>query len=124
MARAERRHVIVMALGGEVGIVPLAVQWIFGDACAEPALLIVEDGDADAERSEINAGDNRAHALCQYISQPRYSGRGFIDDVRNGGEVGGRVVFESAFADEAQQILQSWNFDYACAAEGVQRNRR
>ena len=66
------RHVVFVALSGEIRIFAFAVKRIFGDTRAQPALFAVEDRNADAESSEINSGDDGAHALCQYISQPRY----------------------------------------------------
>ena len=38
------------------------MQRILGRAGAEPALRLIEDGNADAQRAEIDAGDD-AHGL-------------------------------------------------------------
>ena len=49
-------HVIGVALGGVVGVFLLAEERIFGDAGAEAAAGAIEDGNANAEGAEIDAG--------------------------------------------------------------------
>ena len=55
----ERGHVVGVALGGVVGIVLLAMERIVGCARPERPLLVIEDGDPDAERAEVDACDER-----------------------------------------------------------------
>src|SRR5947208_10895544 len=52
----ERGHVVGMALGCVVGIFLFAEERVLGDSSAQAALLAVENGDADAESSEIDSG--------------------------------------------------------------------
>ena len=37
------------------------------------------------------------------------------------GKIRGNVVLEPVLADEVQQLLHSWNLNYAGASEGIQR---
>ena len=72
----ERVHVVGVALGGVVGIVLAAVQRVLGGARSDAAARAIDNGDPDAERSEIDAC-NDCHIelsiyLCQCMSQPRY----------------------------------------------------
>ena len=48
-------HLVLMGLRGVVGVFAFAVEWVFGDGGGETALLAVEEGDANAEGSEIYA---------------------------------------------------------------------
>ena len=45
-----------VALGGVVGVFFFAVEGVFGGCGAQAAFGAVEDGNADAEGSEIDAG--------------------------------------------------------------------
>ena len=46
---------------------------------------------------------------------------GFVNDWRHAGEVRGNVVFESIFADVAQQLLQCWDLHNPSAAKSFER---
>src|SRR5690242_16917932 len=48
-------------------------------------------------------------------------GGGFIDGGSNTRQVGGHVMLKTVFADVVQQLLHLGDFDYAGAAESVQR---
>ena len=54
----ERVHLVGVGLRGVVGVFAAAVQGIAGGGCAEAAALGVEQSDAHAEGSEVDAGDN------------------------------------------------------------------
>jgi hypothetical protein len=48
---------VIVGLGCVFGVFPLPVQRILGNGRGEHAPLAVHDRDADAQSSEINAGD-------------------------------------------------------------------
>src|ERR1700676_5301401 len=52
----EGAHVVFVTLRGVVRVVFLAVQRIFGQTGTKAALRGIDDGDAHAQRSEIDAG--------------------------------------------------------------------
>ncbi len=51
-------HLVVVGLGGLVGVFPVAFEWVLGDGGAEAAPVAVEQGDSDAQGSEIYACDD------------------------------------------------------------------
>src|SRR5580704_6704267 len=48
------------------------------------------------------------------------AGGGFVDGVRNRGEISGDVMLEAVFADVAEQFLEMRDFYYAGAAESFE----
>jgi hypothetical protein len=55
--------VVGVALGGVVGVVLPAKEGVFADARSQAAFVAVEDGDADAEGSEVYSGDDHGVLL-------------------------------------------------------------
>ncbi len=66
--RGQRPHVIVMRLRGIFRIFALAVQRILGDGGVEQATFAVDQRNANAQCSKINAGHDR-HQQAP-LSQP------------------------------------------------------
>ena len=101
-------HVIGMALRGVVGIFLLAMQRILDDAGAEPASLAIDDGNANAERTEISTRYDATP--CQWTSQPRYLVGRFVDRRGASAQVRGHVMLEAVLADVVQQDPASRRF--------------
>src|ERR1022692_407113 len=78
-------------------------------------------------RSSKNAGTNtvmaawKATLLVNGDVPAQVVAGGFLHGARHGGHVGGYVMLEAVFADEAQQGLKVRNLHHAGAAEGSQR---
>ena len=51
-------HLVGVGLGGEIGIFAAAVQGIRGRGGADGAFLAVDQGNANTESAEVNAGDD------------------------------------------------------------------
>jgi hypothetical protein len=54
----EGAHLVRVGLGGEVGVVAFAVERVFAEGRAEASAVGGKDGDADAERAEVDACNN------------------------------------------------------------------
>ena len=73
----ESNHVIFMRLSRVFRIFAFTMQWIFDDRRVKYSALAVHNRDANAQCSEIYAGNNGHQQFpslrsCQYISQPKY----------------------------------------------------
>src|ERR1019366_10306514 len=99
-------------------------------ARAETALGAIENGNPDAQGSEIYAGNDAHGGLRAGHAQPlrvavyapaQIACGGFLDRGGYGRQVGGYVVLEAALADVAEQLLQPGDAHHAGAAKSFER---
>ena len=107
---------ILVTLCSAVGIVLLPMQGITGDTRAKTAATRVHKSSADAESTEIDAGNDRHKTLpqrarglgCVRIHFPaKIARRGFVNSRSNRGEVRSDVVLEAIARNESEERTQT-----------------